>query len=200
MTAPTNEFPMDLQAYAGEFEFPVSPEGWQEGLMYPYLSPTEGETSSLGEHSPLSFMEDMYMQMPFHQDLLLNSDQPISPEFATVPLEYDMQEPAYNNSMLMMSGFQPYPCVPMYSGPMMLGPMFGMEDFVPHHNSFDPIKVKRHKNVGRACTHCKKAHLACDESRPCKRCTHLGKSNCIDVEHKRRGRPKSNANADKETL
>ncbi|KXN68524.1 hypothetical protein CONCODRAFT_72180 [Conidiobolus coronatus NRRL 28638] len=61
----------------------------------------------------------------------------------------------------------------------------------PHHNSFDSIKVKRHKNVGRACIHCKKAHLACDEARPCKRCVHLGKSNCIDVEHKRRGRPKS---------
>ncbi|KAI9297661.1 hypothetical protein K502DRAFT_363068 [Neoconidiobolus thromboides FSU 785] len=64
----------------------------------------------------------------------------------------------------------------------------------PHHNSFETVKVKRHKNVGRACTHCKKAHLACDESRPCKRCTHLGKQNCVDVEHKRRGRPKSSGN------
>ncbi|KAK9761664.1 hypothetical protein K7432_013270 [Basidiobolus ranarum] len=51
-------------------------------------------------------------------------------------------------------------------------------------------KAQKKKNVGRACVHCKKAHLACDESRPCKRCVHLGKSFCVDVEHKRRGRPK----------
>ncbi|KAI8896222.1 hypothetical protein BC833DRAFT_598303 [Globomyces pollinis-pini] len=49
--------------------------------------------------------------------------------------------------------------------------------------------INRNKHVGKACTHCKKAHLACDSSRPCKRCTHLGKSDCIDVTHKRRGRP-----------
>ncbi|KAK9721178.1 hypothetical protein K7432_003649 [Basidiobolus ranarum] len=55
-------------------------------------------------------------------------------------------------------------------------------------------KVQKKKNVGRACVHCKKAHLACDESRPCKRCVHLGKSFCVDVEHKRRGRPKLSTN------
>lgn len=51
---------------------------------------------------------------------------------------------------------------------------------------------KKHKHVGRACIHCKKAHLACDNARPCKRCVHLGKHDCVDVEHKRRGRPRSN--------
>ena len=56
-----------------------------------------------------------------------------------------------------------------------------------------PQKVpgKRQKHVRKACIHCKKAHLACDEARPCKRCLHLGKPDCIDVEHKRRGRPRS---------
>ena len=49
---------------------------------------------------------------------------------------------------------------------------------------------KRIKHVCRACVHCKRAHLACDESRPCKRCVHLGRTDCVDVEHKRRGRPK----------
>lgn len=53
------------------------------------------------------------------------------------------------------------------------------------------ILGKRQKHVRKACIHCKKAHLACDESRPCKRCVHLGKTDCIDVEHKRRGRPRS---------
>ena len=50
---------------------------------------------------------------------------------------------------------------------------------------------QRQKHVRRACVHCKKAHLACDEARPCKRCVHLGKTDCVDVEHKRRGRPRS---------
>ena len=48
------------------------------------------------------------------------------------------------------------------------------------------------KPVFKACVHCKRAHLACDNNRPCKRCVHLGKSaTCVDVEHKKRGRPKS---------
>ncbi|KAI8915633.1 hypothetical protein EDD86DRAFT_272574 [Gorgonomyces haynaldii] len=51
--------------------------------------------------------------------------------------------------------------------------------------------MKRQKHVGKACVHCKKAHLACDNARPCKRCVHLGKSDCVDVEHKRRGRPRA---------
>lgn len=50
--------------------------------------------------------------------------------------------------------------------------------------------AKRQRHVCRACVHCKKAHLACDEQRPCRRCAHLGKKDCTDVEHKRRGRPK----------
>ena len=52
-------------------------------------------------------------------------------------------------------------------------------------------KAKRHKHVGKACVHCKKAHLACDNERPCRRCVHLGKTDCVDVEHKRRGRPRT---------
>lgn len=44
--------------------------------------------------------------------------------------------------------------------------------------------------VSVACIHCKKAHLACDESRPCKRCVKLGKQDtCVDHVPKKRGRP-----------
>jgi hypothetical protein len=50
---------------------------------------------------------------------------------------------------------------------------------------------KRSKHVEKACVHCKKAHLGCDHSRPCKRCIHLGKEDCVDVEHKKRGRPRT---------
>lgn len=49
-------------------------------------------------------------------------------------------------------------------------------------------KVKAH--VASACVNCKRKHLRCDESRPCRRCVQSGKEDtCRDVEHKKRGRP-----------
>lgn len=46
-------------------------------------------------------------------------------------------------------------------------------------------------NVSSACGPCKRAHLACDVARPCKRCVNMGKQDqCEDVPHKKRGRPK----------
>ncbi|KAI9317499.1 hypothetical protein BX666DRAFT_1937785 [Dichotomocladium elegans] len=46
-------------------------------------------------------------------------------------------------------------------------------------------------HVPTACVNCKKAHLACDVSRPCKRCITAGKTDsCYDIQHKKRGRPK----------
>ncbi|KAJ1723142.1 hypothetical protein LPJ53_002506 [Coemansia erecta] len=47
-------------------------------------------------------------------------------------------------------------------------------------------------HVPSACTNCKKAHLACDLQRPCQRCVNANKcSTCKDVQHKKRGRPRS---------
>ncbi|KAI9486910.1 MAG: ribose 5-phosphate isomerase A-domain-containing protein, partial [Benjaminiella poitrasii] len=52
-------------------------------------------------------------------------------------------------------------------------------------------RIVKSTHVPTACIHCKKAHLACDLSRPCKRCYSLGKSDsCVDIRHKKRGRPK----------
>ncbi|KIW97817.1 uncharacterized protein Z519_01401 [Cladophialophora bantiana CBS 173.52] len=49
-------------------------------------------------------------------------------------------------------------------------------------------KPKAH--VASACVNCKKKHLRCDSSRPCRRCVQSGKEDsCVDVEHKKRGRP-----------
>ncbi|GAN06154.1 hypothetical protein MAM1_0113c05632 [Mucor ambiguus] len=62
------------------------------------------------------------------------------------------------------------------------------------HDTTAPITKKKPTkttHVPTACINCKKAHLACDLSRPCKRCSTLGKSDsCIDIKHKKRGRPK----------
>ncbi|KAI8085014.1 uncharacterized protein BX664DRAFT_387660 [Halteromyces radiatus] len=54
-----------------------------------------------------------------------------------------------------------------------------------------PPKRGHKYHVASACVNCKKAHLACDASRPCKRCVSLGKTDsCLDIKHKKRGRPK----------
>ncbi|KAI8079893.1 ribose 5-phosphate isomerase A-domain-containing protein [Halteromyces radiatus] len=56
-------------------------------------------------------------------------------------------------------------------------------------NTSKKRQLKPH--VKTACINCKKAHLACDLSRPCKRCVSSGKSeSCRDIQHKKRGRPK----------
>ncbi|KAF4126689.1 GAL4 [Geosmithia morbida] len=50
-------------------------------------------------------------------------------------------------------------------------------------------KAKGH--VASACVPCKRAHLRCDNQRPCSRCLTSGKQdNCVDVQHKKRGRPR----------
>lgn len=50
--------------------------------------------------------------------------------------------------------------------------------------------TKKGRNVDKACNHCKRSHLRCDDMRPCRRCVATGKSGCKDVQHKPRGRPK----------
>ncbi|KAL7418458.1 hypothetical protein Q5752_006916 [Cryptotrichosporon argae] len=55
----------------------------------------------------------------------------------------------------------------------------------------DRKRVGGKANVSSACGPCKRAHLACDIARPCKRCVNMGKPElCEDVPHKKRGRPK----------
>ncbi|KAI7877811.1 hypothetical protein K492DRAFT_171373, partial [Lichtheimia hyalospora FSU 10163] len=59
-------------------------------------------------------------------------------------------------------------------------------------STIGPTKKRTSKShVPTACVNCKKAHLACDLSRPCKRCVSVGKAEtCYDIQHKKRGRPK----------
>lgn len=42
------------------------------------------------------------------------------------------------------------------------------------------IKKTRKKKTARACIHCQRAHLTCDEGRPCQRCEKKGLQNCVD--------------------
>ncbi|KAI9469086.1 MAG: hypothetical protein EXX96DRAFT_590404 [Benjaminiella poitrasii] len=58
----------------------------------------------------------------------------------------------------------------------------------PETKSSNKRGYKSH--VPSACINCKTAHLACDVSRPCKRCISLKKTDtCQDIQHKKRGRP-----------
>ncbi|CRG86606.1 hypothetical protein PISL3812_03616 [Talaromyces islandicus] len=57
--------------------------------------------------------------------------------------------------------------------------------------SLPPRSTRRAKaHVASACVNCKRKHLGCDSARPCRRCVLSGKaSTCVDVTHKKRGRP-----------
>lgn len=56
------------------------------------------------------------------------------------------------------------------------------------------LVTRKGRNVDKACNHCKRSHLRCDNMRPCRRCVATGKVGCKDVEHKPRGRPRLNKN------
>ncbi|EER24571.1 Fungal Zn binuclear cluster domain containing protein [Coccidioides posadasii C735 delta SOWgp] len=61
----------------------------------------------------------------------------------------------------------------------------------PRTTALPPRSTRRAKaHVASACVNCKRKHLGCDSARPCRRCVVAGKeSSCVDVTHKRRGRP-----------
>ncbi|KAF2761516.1 hypothetical protein EJ05DRAFT_174586 [Pseudovirgaria hyperparasitica] len=74
----------------------------------------------------------------------------------------------------------------------------------PQHTPIPQLPVRTHKparvtkaHVKSACNHCKKAHLSCDDKRPCNRCITTNKIDCHDVPHKKRGRPRLRDDKDK---
>lgn len=49
-----------------------------------------------------------------------------------------------------------------------------------------PVTRERKKKAGRACAACQKAHLTCDDGRPCKRCVKKGcPDECVDGARKK---------------
>ncbi|KAJ5584843.1 uncharacterized protein N7459_004643 [Penicillium hispanicum] len=78
------------------------------------------------------------------------------------------------------------PVVPPY-------PLASLESEVPGPATRSLVQksTRRTKaHVASACVNCKKKHLGCDPARPCRRCVLAGKaSSCVDVTHKKRGRP-----------
>ncbi|KAJ0418492.1 hypothetical protein BJY00DRAFT_177573 [Aspergillus carlsbadensis] len=68
---------------------------------------------------------------------------------------------------------------------------FGASTAGPASRTLPQKTTRRTKaHVASACVNCKKKHLGCDPARPCRRCVLSNKeSTCIDVTHKKRGRP-----------
>ncbi|KAL2822977.1 hypothetical protein BJX63DRAFT_417377 [Aspergillus granulosus] len=68
---------------------------------------------------------------------------------------------------------------------------FGASAAGPASRTLPQKTTRRTKaHVASACVNCKKKHLGCDPARPCRRCVLSNKeSTCIDVTHKKRGRP-----------
>eukprot|EP01122_Echinamoeba_exundans_P009530 TRINITY_DN339_c0_g1_i4.p1 TRINITY_DN339_c0_g1~~TRINITY_DN339_c0_g1_i4.p1 ORF type:complete len:252 (-),score=53.38 TRINITY_DN339_c0_g1_i4:221-976(-) len=58
-----------------------------------------------------------------------------------------------------------------------------------YHAPSTSSNSKKRKRVSRACVCCQRAHMSCDEGRPCKRCVERGMAHlCRDGQRKQRGR------------
>ncbi|QUC20183.1 uncharacterized protein UV8b_04424 [Ustilaginoidea virens] len=68
----------------------------------------------------------------------------------------------------------------------------GGSNAVENQSMNSPKSLRKSKgHVASACVPCKRAHLRCDAQRPCSRCLSNGKDDaCVDVQHKKRGRPR----------
>ncbi|KAI2706300.1 hypothetical protein CBS147372_211 [Penicillium roqueforti] len=80
---------------------------------------------------------------------------------------------------------------PVYAGSPLLAGAPTLDPTHPTGRSLAQKSTRRTKaHVASACVNCKKKHLGCDPARPCRRCVLAGKaSTCVDVTHKKRGRP-----------
>ncbi|KAG8667096.1 hypothetical protein FPOAC1_011918 [Fusarium poae] len=90
--------------------------------------------------------------------------------------------------MSQQAGYIP-PTVPGVSSPYGSSARPSIIETQPMTSPKSQRKTKGH--VASACVPCKRAHLRCDAQRPCSRCITNGKEDaCIDVQHKKRGRPR----------
>ncbi|KAJ4134868.1 hypothetical protein NW768_004477 [Fusarium equiseti] len=90
--------------------------------------------------------------------------------------------------MPQQAGYAP-PSVPGAPSPYASSARPSIMENQPMTSPKSQRKTKGH--VASACVPCKRAHLRCDAQRPCSRCITNGKEeSCVDVQHKKRGRPR----------
>lgn len=102
-------------------------------------------------------------------------------------------EPSSYGGMHMAQNYAygyPASSVPSHLGGYGPGPQ-GQPSAIPPAPRPNKPARRTKAHVASACVNCKKAHLSCDIQRPCSRCVSSGKQDsCIDVQHKKRGRPR----------
>ncbi|KAK0629733.1 hypothetical protein B0T17DRAFT_489837 [Bombardia bombarda] len=107
------------------------------------------------------------------------------------PLHYPQQ---HNQAISQQSYLPPVPG-PSTPRPLTIPPGFPAVAHHPaqesQHQTSPKPQRKTKGHVASACVPCKRAHLRCDAQRPCSRCSTNGKEDaCVDVQHKKRGRPR----------
>ncbi|PHH87254.1 hypothetical protein CDD83_9120 [Cordyceps sp. RAO-2017] len=105
---------------------------------------------------------------------------PLAPLFTPPPPPRRASQPAYRRPHTVAASEAPYP-------------MTTSRTPASENQSYSPPKSQRKTkgHVASACVPCKRAHLRCDAQRPCSRCLSNGKEDaCVDVQHKKRGRPR----------
>ncbi|KAF2422379.1 hypothetical protein EJ08DRAFT_664850 [Tothia fuscella] len=142
----------------------------------------EGPTMAM----PATHLQQRYGQQP---GMYIEPRHEIQPRPITTNPQFTQQYQGYPQAAqpsIAPMGFQAsrgQPLPSAYQGPVSVA---GPENARVTRTS---RRAKAH--VARACQNCKKAHLSCDEVRPCARCVSSGKqATCVDVEHKKRGRPR----------
>ncbi|KAF2401326.1 hypothetical protein EJ06DRAFT_387423 [Trichodelitschia bisporula] len=148
--------------------------GFMAGQVLPVPAP-QGQARHVYASQPGPYFEQRYELQPRPLASTQHLGQPYS---EGMPL--GMHAPA------PMLGMQP----PRTQ--LLASPYAGPTSISAVASSRFPRTSRRAKaHVAKACQNCKKAHLSCDDARPCARCVGSGKqATCIDVEHKKRGRPR----------
>ncbi|KAL4891542.1 hypothetical protein BDV59DRAFT_194246 [Aspergillus ambiguus] len=122
-----------------------------------------------------------------------SSQAPLSHHVASTPGD-ELSRPLVTGSDTFPPRYPPTlvgPGAPQISTSTFSQPPFGTSPPVASTRTLPQRGTRRTKaHVASACVNCKKKHLGCDPARPCRRCVLSGKeATCVDVTHKKRGRP-----------
>ncbi|KAN0096161.1 hypothetical protein V8E51_014966 [Hyaloscypha variabilis] len=141
--------------------------------------PLEQQQHSEHRGPPLRYTPDSGPPAPY-SSYRVDTMQPAQLHFQPPPSQLPPQQQTQHHS------YQPHPPQPAPFSTPDRPPIREAPEF---SSPKQQRKTKGH--VASACVPCKRAHLRCDAQRPCSRCLSNGKEDaCVDVQHKKRGRPR----------
>ncbi|KAJ5982963.1 hypothetical protein N7481_005062 [Penicillium waksmanii] len=172
-------------------EEPSVTSGEPNPVVYPTVTSPQTTTAD----SPIPAVSGPSLPPAVVNDSLLASipprygDQAPPPAFTRSPIQHQHQHHHHHHRHQHQQQLElqhHHPGAPSY-------PLSTLESTVTgsSNRSLAQKSTRRTKaHVASACVNCKKKHLGCDPARPCRRCVLAGKaSSCVDVTHKKRGRP-----------